>query len=75
MELYVLFSCDEWKSKSSMRLMGVFTTVEALWDTVCKLVEADDMEWSYNPTGQDPYSINSALKYGHINTVTSNELI
>lgn len=75
-EYYVLFSCDKWKSYSSMRLMGVFSITE-LRKVVKKIIEKGDFEYEKSDvkeinkmTGSD---ISRVLKYGYVETVGLNE--
>lgn len=35
--MFVVFTCDEWKSYSSCKLVGVFTTEKKLRSGICKL--------------------------------------
>lgn len=39
--MFVIFTCDEWKSYSSFKLVGVFTTEKKLKSGVCKLFKED----------------------------------
>ena len=43
--VYVLMSCDEWKSYSSMRIIGIYSCPEALYDRVEEEIKNDNMEY------------------------------
>lgn len=72
---YILFSCDEWKSQSSMSLLGVFNRKGLLmkirkelrnngFETELKLKEIKDLETN---------ELNNALDYAYIEEAEINE--
>lgn len=44
-EMYVLFNCDEWKTYSSFRFVGVFDK-EGLYKVIKEKIKTDDYESS-----------------------------
>ena len=44
--MYLLFSCDEWKSYNSMRIRGVFTNERELRKVLIKLFEEGEFEFN-----------------------------
>lgn len=70
-----LFSCDEWKSRDSMRLLGVFT-LPKLKTLIRKKIKSGDFEF-----GRDTkeikemfaHDLDIALTYGHIQELSINE--
>lgn len=73
---YVLFSCDEWKSCSSMSLIGVFSKY-GLIDQLIKETEENNMEFGRSePLYNLPIEeIDSSLKYGFIQEISIDEVL
>ena len=44
MKMYVLFTCDVWKSKSSMSLIGVTSNYNKLKRQIKKMIKSGDIE-------------------------------
>lgn len=78
-QIYIVYSCDEWVSTSSQRLLMCTTDEEVLCSYIAKKIQSGDFEYN-NPEWskeeqvsdfeQDFYSstraiINSKLKYGY----------
>jgi hypothetical protein len=45
-EIYLLYSCDAWKSKSSMRLIMATTIRETIEGAVCASIQKGDMDYA-----------------------------
>ncbi|MCQ4924915.1 hypothetical protein NE686_17570 [Tissierella carlieri] len=73
---YALFSCDEWKGYSSMRLIGEFTR-EGLNNQLNKEVEGGNMEFSESDALEELSikEIDSSLSYGFIQELLINEAL
>lgn len=75
-EYYVLSSCDQWKSFSSMNFLGVFSRSELI-KTIKRKVKKEDFNFHRelkelkNMTIRD---IDSSLVYGYIQPIHLNEL-
>lgn len=73
---YGLFSCDEWKSHSSMNLIGVFTLTK-LRKLVKERVKKGDFEFGGERITEidnmDFDSIDTMLTYGYIIELGINE--
>lgn len=78
-EIYLLFACNEWKEKSSMRIVGATTNQNLLYAMVGSkikegemLYRSDDRKESWEYFRQD-YQRNEVrpelLEYGHIETM------
>ena len=79
-QIYLLFTCDEWCTKSTQRLIMATTSVEKLKTKIAQLITKGDFdynnsEWDRNTQVKyfkkdfDTYTrtdINSLLKYGFI---------
>lgn len=52
--VYLLYECDEWHSKSSQVLMGIFTTKDNLLNGVRKLVRDWIENFRWNEEGCEP---------------------
>lgn len=78
MRYYALFSCNEWKEYSSMRLIGVFTR-ESLNEQLKKEIKENNMEIYLGENESiDILSIKTldiALQYGHIQEITIDQAI
>lgn len=75
MGMYVLFTCDEWKSRSSQEFMGVFD-YENLIKIVRENVENENFQFGRNLKELESMSVKEieiALKYGYIIPTELNE--
>ena len=65
---YIVFSCNEWKDYSSMRVVGLAKNMSAVRRILDEEIHRRDMEidggdvWKYD----DLSELNSALKYGYV---------
>ena len=66
--VYILFSCDQWKSRDSMRIVGIYSTIRKLVKQIKKEVAEDNMELGADlqDTERDLHYIDSVLEYGSI---------
>lgn len=66
--VYILWSCDEWKTNDSMRIVSVCKDIPSLIHEVNEEINVGDMEYSgkHNEMSDDLYSLNSMLTYGAI---------
>lgn len=75
---FALFSCDEWKSNSSMGLKGIFTR-EVLNSLISKELSDNNMEFdgeSYSHYSElDIRTLNDALTYGYVQELSINEVL
>lgn len=76
--VYLLYSCDSWKTKESMRLRGVFTSIMKLQKIIIELNEKDliatcltnndiKKQFDYN-------EFNKEIYYIHIDLVEINKM-
>lgn len=73
---FALYSCDEWKSCSSTKLIGVFTRI-GLLSQLSKKIEAGAMDFGRSES-LDELSIrdiDSSLKYGFVQELSINEVL
>ena len=61
--VYILWTCDEWKSRSSMRVRTVSTRRSAIEASVLKGIEAGDFD--YTGTPDKNYRKNMAQEFLH----------
>lgn len=74
-EYYVLFSCDEWKSTSSMEFIGVFCEGK-LRKILKKKIKKNEFELELDIEQLDKgdiYTIDNCLTYGYIKKIYLNE--
>lgn len=72
-ELFVYSYCDQWKTKDSMRLAGVYTSFTSLKRRI--LDDYKDRVIELNGIDEiDMYNINE-ISYGHIDFVNPNEAL
>jgi len=80
--IYIVFSCDAWKSRDSMRLVAATTSHTKLKKIVSNCVETEMFEYGEGDAktsasqlrkdfdnGHSVYGINDSLKYGFIDVV------
>ena len=76
-EIYLLYSCDDWKSYSSFRLVMASTNENEVRKEVIKQVDKGYMDYDScldELETLDLESINNILEYGFINIVKDGEL-
>lgn len=61
--IYILFTCDAWKSKNSMRVRMVSTDLEKIRASILKGIEEDDFD--YTGTPDENYRRNMAREFRH----------
>ena len=72
--IYLLFHCDQWKSKDSMRLVTATTKPEKLKKVLTEEVRRKNMEVHNNHSLYLPVEqINGQLDYGYIEIVRDGE--
>lgn len=72
---YALFSCDVWKSNSTMKFMGVFTKPRLL-RIIRREIKDNNFEYGCPLSTleeEDVRSLNDMLTYGYIEEITINE--
>jgi hypothetical protein len=80
MNLHVLFSCDQWKSYASFKLIGVFTDEEQLRKAVKSLIDDksfeldEDVEFDVEDKDWTAKEIHDQINYCAVETVTANEI-
>lgn len=87
MKIYLLYSCDEWKDRSSMRLLMATACIDKLKNAFVKEVTNQDMDYSSDFRDEQICrlqndlesmkieSINDLLKYGFIDIVADGEYL
>lgn len=74
--VYVYYHCDQWKSRDSMRLVGVFDE-ETLKRTIIEDIQAKDVELDDRDEAEilsmDIRILDGLLVYGHLDTITLNQ--
>ena len=73
---YALFSCDVWKSRSSMIFKGVFTE-EGLKEYLKYLTDNLEMNLDQECSIDNltPYELNNVIIYGYIEGISIDEVI
>lgn len=64
---YVLFSCNEWKDYSSMRLLGVTDAPEILYVMIGSCIRKDDMLYMYDNAKESWQRFQEDYHYGRVN--------
>lgn len=64
---YVLFSCNEWKEYSSMRMLGVTDDLETLYVMVGSCIRADDMLYMHDNANESWRQFQKDYHCGEIN--------
>ena len=77
-DIYLLYSCDIWKSKNTMRLEIATTDITKLKNKIIREIEIDNMnvvEKDYKSfiLNNPPHEINIALDNGYIDVVEDGE--
>lgn len=77
-DIYLLYSCDIWKSKSTMRLEIATTDIAKLKRKIIREIEMDNMnvvEKDYKSfiLNNPPHEINIVLDNGYIDVVEDGE--
>lgn len=80
-QIYLVYSCDTWKSTDSMQLIMATTSKRKLKSYIAKAIKSDDFEYSWTDNESKTkqaaefehdfehslrYDINTKLKYGYI---------
>lgn len=77
--LYIMFTCDEWKMKNSMRLHGAFMNRKLLLREIRKLKKSKDIELDYGEMKElgdwDISEINSRFIYLYIEEMEPNSVL
>ena len=71
--IYLLYSCDEWKSYSSFRLIMASTDEKE----IKRRIKADEIEYCSGTEDLDKkslYDLDNCLKYGNIQIVNDGEI-
>ena len=73
--MYILFYCDEWKSFSSMEIVGLFSSVDTLKKRIKTEVKENNMEIMNDADIDDlDYDeLNTYLEYGFVDYYTVDE--
>ena len=71
----VLFTCNEWKAKDSMRLVGVFTNRVKLNDQINTMVKEDRIEGHIDASICTIRELNSDYTYLYVQEIEFNEEI
>ena len=85
-DIFLLFSCDEWKSHSSMSLVVATTSIDILEDCIREEISNGDMECEgkkgkkgvaqYNEHSQNRslFDAINSVKYSHVMIVEDGEV-
>ena len=89
-KIYVLFSCDEWKSTDSMQMICATTDPNRMADVIEAELAADNMSFFWGNSSEDDFveafrrfkaengdlgDVNSPLEYGHLEIVEDGEVL
>ncbi len=80
-DIYILYACDEWKSKSSMRLVMATTNIEALEREIRNELENGYMEFGGYSGEEAVECFNrnelgfDSLTYGYVEIVEDGEIV
>ena len=76
-KVYILFTCNEWKDYASMRIAGVFDSLEQLKEGIKTCCLAGLMQFDGNACNQtfDLQALNERMTYGYANKYKINELL
>lgn len=72
--IYLLYSCNAWKERASMRLVMASTSKEKIMDQIIEEAKAGDMELDENYEHEGIEAINSYLTYGYVDIVADGEV-
>lgn len=64
---YILFSCNEWKEYSSMRLLGVTNNLKTLYVMIGSCIREGDMLYKYDNSKESWRQFQEDYHYGEIN--------
>lgn len=78
-EYYALYTCDAWKTHSSMTLVGVFTKAKLI-SIIKKYVKESDPRFEFESDlkkieSMEINEIDNSLKYGYIQKIKINEIL
>lgn len=74
--IYLLYSCDEWKSYSSFKLVMASTSDSKIRNEIQKQVKSKNMDYGSNIEDlkeKELNYLNSCLNYGYIEIVVDGE--
>lgn len=74
--IYILYFCNEWKERSSMRLAMATTQPDKIRRALRKLIRRRDVEYGGQPEEIEDLelsSLNSCLSYAYISTHNDGE--
>ena len=89
-DIYILFSCDEWKSNDSMQMICASVYPEKMLDVIENEIDEGNMTFYYGNSeedeslsafrkfrseGADLKFINGPLEYGHLEIVEDGEVL
>jgi len=74
-EAIILYSCNQWKEYSSLRVIGVFTNRNKFNSCVKKHIKAKEMNWNLRQSIEDSdlKEIQASLEYGDVEIVELNK--
>lgn len=78
-QIYLLYSCNEWKEKSSMRLVMATTILETLEGAIAKEIEDGNMNFAGHKRKKGVKAFRSgdfgyaSLEYGYVDIVGDGE--
>lgn len=72
-EAVVLFTCDEWKTRSTFHLVGVFTDDKALRKVLRKMAKEGDIVIQGKLPDMDIYDMQGKIDYASLEIVDLNE--
>lgn len=77
-KVYLLYSCDAWKSYASMHTIGVFTDLSYLQNVIDVQVEKGIFTWTNTTNSASECTtlneINETLEFGYVEEVFANVL-
>lgn len=72
--VYILYTCDEWKSRCSFRFRGVYSTIEKAVDAINKDRETFFDPWDKRELSRsDLNDLNTTLPYGFLEEAVVDE--
>lgn len=74
--VYILFTCDEWKTRDSYRLIGVATTIDVVRDSIKDLLIRDSIEINTdrNIDDMDIKDFQNYLTFFHVERIPLNSI-
>lgn len=74
-EAVVLFTCDEWKTRSTFHLVGIFTDDKALRKVLRKMAKEGDIVIQGKLPDMDIYDMQDKIDYAYLEIVDLNKEI